>query len=238
MLCSQSLGNLFAALAKARVEFHPVLKNKIVSVRGSRGSYDFLYADLDQIISAVEAALSANELTVTQLVGTGVLTTIIGHSSGEYIGESAEFSLNTEQIDQQTGEITKRASTEQEKGARITYLRRYALQSILGIAAETDDDGAAEGTVSVAPKSVPANVGPQSTPQALDSVEDFSLKVMEAQTIAQLTKIFNSLPSEARRPGTDYFHVFSTRRGVLVRGTSEPHSNTPQQSGAMDGPPK
>ena len=128
---SATIGQVAAALAKAQATFPEVRKNKHVRVQTrNRGSYEFDYADLNAILAACKNALTQNQLSVSQLIlpnGQGmVLRTLLMHSSGEFLS-SAMF-LN-------------RRENPQELGSEITYMKRYALSSMLGIAADDDDDG-------------------------------------------------------------------------------------------------
>lgn len=125
------IGQLTGAIAKARLEFDVVKKT------ANNPFFKSKYADLETIISATSGPLSRNEVFVFQAPGLSdqdvSVTTIIAHSSGEWIQstvsgpgqqkvkEGAKFDLQT-------------------VGSAITYLRRYALQSLLNLAAE-DDDG-------------------------------------------------------------------------------------------------
>jgi hypothetical protein len=128
---SESIKELAAALAKAQAAMpaakfdatNPFLKNK--------------YASLGAIIEAARAPLAANGLSVVQLPtneGEGIgVTTILMHASGEYIESTLSLLVGDE----------KGKSTAQVAGSVITYLRRYALASVLGIYADEDTDGSA-----------------------------------------------------------------------------------------------
>jgi hypothetical protein len=121
------LGPLAAALAKAQSEFGAVTRDKKVTVQlKSGGSYQFSYAPLDQILGVVRAPLAKNGLALVQLLDTDALVTMLIHDSGA--------SLEGRTPLPSTNDI-------QGYGSAITYLRRYAIQALLGIAAEDDDDG-------------------------------------------------------------------------------------------------
>lgn len=126
-LDAPSLGPLVAALAKAQTQFAPVTKDKTVTVQTKTGgSYKFSYAPLDTILAAVRGPLSKNGLVLVQTLDDGALVTSLLHESGASI--SGRMALPG------TNDI-------QGLGSAITYLRRYAIQAVLGIAAEEDDDG-------------------------------------------------------------------------------------------------
>jgi hypothetical protein len=130
------LGPLAAALAKAQTDFPTVKRDKKVTVqKKAGGSYSFNYAPLDSILNAVRAPLAANGLVVVQILDDGALVTSLIHDSGAIL----------------SGRLDLPAVDDiQAFGSAITYLRRYAIQAMLGIAAEDDDDGhrAAGNTVS------------------------------------------------------------------------------------------
>jgi hypothetical protein len=124
---TENLGELAAALAKAQTEFPTIHRDKTVTVKTKTGgSYTFSYAPLDSILSAVRVPLAKNGLVVIQTLDEGALVTALIHASGASM--SGAIAL-------------PEAADIQGLGSAITYLRRYALQAILGIAAEEDDDG-------------------------------------------------------------------------------------------------
>lgn len=134
---SEQIGELAAALAMAQAEISCPEKNRTVKVRSKSGArYDFRYTTLDQVIETVRPALTVNALWFTQLLGAGDgyqreeityrLRTILMHSSGQWIGTDTPIPVEESGI--------------QSLGSAVTYIRRYALCGILGLAAEEDDD--------------------------------------------------------------------------------------------------
>jgi len=89
------------------------------------------YASLDAILDAVRPILHKNGLALSQtpLTADGMVgvTTRIIHTSGE----STESTLL----------LPAGQNTAQGYGSALTYARRYSISSILGIAADDDDDG-------------------------------------------------------------------------------------------------
>lgn len=87
------------------------------------------YASLDSILPVVIPMLTKHGLTFTQIpTGENELKTIIIHpESGETI--QGQFSMKPSKEDPQG------------RGAAITYARRFALVSMLGLNTEEDDDG-------------------------------------------------------------------------------------------------
>ena len=122
MTKSAEIKNLAAALAKFQEEMRAVKKN------ATNPFFKSKYADLASIVDAIREPLSRNGLAYSQLpAGDGGLATILMHTSGEWIEET--FTMRP--VDQKP----------QSVGSAITYARRYALASLLGIATEEDDDG-------------------------------------------------------------------------------------------------
>lgn len=145
MAAPPSLGLLAAALAKAQTTFPPVKRDKKVTVQTKTGgSYSFSYAPLDSILNAVRGPLSENGLVLVQLLDDGALVTSLIHDSGAIL----------------TGRLDLPGISDiQAFGSAITYLRRYAIQAVLGIAAEEDDDGNRAAGNKVAPRSRQRDVG-------------------------------------------------------------------------------
>jgi hypothetical protein len=97
------------------------------------------YASLENILTTIRKDLTDNGLAISQFpTGEDELTTILVHSSGEYL--------------QSTVKISPKDRTPQGIGSAITYMRRYALSAVLGLATDEDDDGNA---ASAARKPVP-----------------------------------------------------------------------------------
>ena len=125
---SENINELFAALSKAQGELKNADKNSI------NPHFKSKYADLSEFIDASREPLSKYNLSVIQTMGKddqGILSlfTTLGHSSGQWI--RSIFPL-----------ICKDDKNIQSWGSSITYIRRYCLGAIIGIAPdEADDDG-------------------------------------------------------------------------------------------------
>lgn len=122
---SGNTADLAAALAKAQGELRNPVKDSVNPHFRSR------YADLATVRDAVFPVLSAHGLSVVQLPTETpdgpALTTLLLHSSGQWI--------------ETTGLLRPIKADPQGVGSALTYSRRYALQSIVGVAADDDDDG-------------------------------------------------------------------------------------------------
>ena len=125
---SPDIGALAAALAKAQASYGDLTKGHTATV-GTSYSYD--YASLADCLAAVLPALSANGLALLQPAAAGpggvVITTMLVHSSGQWIASSLLMPVKD--------------NAPQSLGSGLTYARRYSLCSLVGIAPDEDDDG-------------------------------------------------------------------------------------------------
>lgn len=136
MIISESTQNLFSALIRARTDIETLVKDK--------AGYGYTYATLDNVINMLKGVLPKHDLGYAQFPetvdGKDGVTTLVMHKSGEYI--SARYEMDATPI--------KGTNLTQQKGASITYCRRYALCSIFGIPTEEDTDGVAQGQTNTA----------------------------------------------------------------------------------------
>lgn len=126
---SNTISKLAAALSEAQAEMPSVPMNaKNPFLKNS-------YADLGSVIETSRPILAKHSLSVSQFPVSGDkcvgVTTILMHSSGEFLEDTILVPL----------EIGKGLSVNQASGVSITYLRRYALSSVLGLYADEDTDG-------------------------------------------------------------------------------------------------
>src|SRR6266571_4962883 len=134
---SESIGAIAAALAKAQSELTNPEKSLIATIRSPfprEGERTFRYAPLSSGLDIVRKSLGRHEIATIQATaidkdaGLLRLTTVLAHSSGEWV--SSEWPVC---------QITDIASA-QRMGAALTYARRYALFTLVGIAGEDDLD--------------------------------------------------------------------------------------------------
>ena len=111
--------------------------------------YGYTYADLPQILETVNPLLKKHGLGFTQLANKNQLDTIVFHvESGESISSSTDIPQDVKLSNMNTFQVL---------GSAISYIRRYALSSILGIVTDKDTDAAPPK------KQAPANA-PQTAP--------------------------------------------------------------------------
>src|SRR5579864_5868125 len=134
---SESIATLAAALAKAQIELINPEKSLIATIRADGpGGTDrpFRYASLASGLEIVRKILGQHEIatvqttSIDQAAGIINLTTVLAHSSGEWIASDWPVCAIGE------------TATPHRMGAALTYARRYALFTLVGIAGEDDLD--------------------------------------------------------------------------------------------------
>jgi hypothetical protein len=142
---SQEINELAAALVSAQAEFSAVPKGS------NNPFFKSKYAALPDVVASASPVLAKHGLAVTQSIsfepvyGTDklfdTLTTTLLHKSGQFIENSMILHLPKQDP--------------QGQGSAVTYARRYAYMSILGLVADDDDDGNAASRPKVQAKPTP-----------------------------------------------------------------------------------
>jgi hypothetical protein len=133
---SGSISNLAAALAKAQIELVNPEKSLTATIQSGRGGKEqtFNYASLSSGLDIVRKTLGQHEIATVQTTAvdqtTGLinLTTLLAHASGEWIASDWPVCSVIE------------TEAPHRMGAALTYARRYALFTLVGIAGEDDLD--------------------------------------------------------------------------------------------------
>jgi hypothetical protein len=134
---SESIAAIATALAKAQIELtnpEKALTATIQSPFPREGDRTFRYASLASGLDIVRKCLGQHEIatvqttTIDKEVGLIQLTTVLVHASGEWI--SSDWPVCS------VGETT----APHRMGAALTYARRYALFTLVGIAGDDDLD--------------------------------------------------------------------------------------------------
>lgn len=133
--------NIYKALADFQQEV-PVIE------KGTKG-YGYSYADLPAIFEVINPLLKKNGLGFTQLLNGNKIKTVLFHiESGEIIESETDMpfdSLIYEEVITAKGQKSVIKGFEgmnkaQATGSLITYFRRYALSSLLGLVTDIDTD--------------------------------------------------------------------------------------------------
>jgi len=134
---SETIGTIAAALAKAQGELTNPEKSLTATIRpDGPGTIErsFRYAPLSSGLDIVRKTLSQHEIAtvqttaIDQAAGIVNLTTMLAHSSGEWIASDWPVCAIAE------------TARPHRMGAALTYARRYALFTLVGIAGEDDID--------------------------------------------------------------------------------------------------
>src|SRR5215475_5845616 len=134
---SESVAALASALAKAQAELINPEKSLTAIIRTGRpgeGERSFRYAPLASGLDIVRKTLGQHEIATIQSTaidtdaGVVNLTTMLAHASGEWIASDWPVCPVAE------------TANPQRMGAALTYARRYALFTLVGIAGEDDLD--------------------------------------------------------------------------------------------------
>ena len=134
---SGSIGSLAAALAKAQGELTNPEKSLVGTIRSNgpgEAERVFRYASLSSGLDVVRKVLGQHEIAtlqttaIDQAAGIVNLTTMLAHASGEWIASDWPVCAISD------------TATPHRMGAALTYARRYALFTLVGIAGEDDLD--------------------------------------------------------------------------------------------------
>jgi len=133
---SESVAAIATALAKAQTELSNPEKAMIGTVYNARSDspQSFRYASLSSGLDIIRKALGGHQIAVAQTThidrpsGMVNLTTVLLHTSGEWISSDWPVCQISE------------TSAPRRMGAALTYARRYALFTMVGIAGEDDLD--------------------------------------------------------------------------------------------------
>ena len=146
---SETFAALASALAKAQAHLVNPEKSLTATIRTGRAGEterSFRYAPLSSGLEIVRKTLSEQEIAVIQTTAVDQasrmlnLTTLLAHSSGEWIASHWPVCSIAEIV------------SPQRMGAALTYARRYALFTLVGIAGEDDLDAPDLPAAGLSPK--------------------------------------------------------------------------------------
>lgn len=174
MIFSETNKEISAALSKAWGELKNPKHNKTVNVKTKNGkNYTFDYTDLGGIFDEVKNTFKENGISILQnaytevVEGTGLILaveTMLLHSSGEWV-KSRPLKMPSSQ-------------NMQDMGGQVTYMKRYSLSAMLGIATESDDDA----------NGVSGNTYQLSDKKATDKQLDFINNLLESSATEKYSK--------------------------------------------------
>jgi hypothetical protein len=158
---SLSIAKLATALAAAQLKYEPLVARQVADAE----KYKYTYADLAAVLAAIQPALATQGIAIVQGVsmqrpqGSSGLIVLVEtrllHASGEWIATTLKLP---------SGEVAP-----QKVGSLVSYLRRYGLLAMAGVAAEDDDGKQAQDAAPpkrTAPKPEPTREPATSKPAA------------------------------------------------------------------------
>lgn len=180
MKSSESLSSFMPDFLKAQSAMGSAVKDS------SNPFFKSTYADLNSVLDAVMKPLHDNNLAVLQSPskaanGDTILTTLIIHSSGEWIEDTAQTKAEKE--------------GPQAYGSVITYLRRYALQAMCCIGAEDDD---AEGCTNRGTRPESAKSAPKT--EAKSGLAGLTAEIKTAKSMQDCSFLFAKIQKAAVSP--------------------------------------
>jgi hypothetical protein len=200
---SETIGAIAAALAKAQAELTNPEKSLTATIRAANpreSDRTFRYAALSSGLDIVRKTLGVHEIATVQTTaidqeaGLIRLTTTLAHSSGEWL--SSEWPVCP---------VAETASPKR-MGAALTYARRYALFTLVGIAGEDDLDapdlndaarsGSHDATARLSDLGVSGKSGARATRVAAGSARSLEIQSTPAEASGADRSGFAWAPSE------------------------------------------
>lgn len=200
MRTSENLNELALALSKAQGQMESAKKDS------TNPHFRSKYADLAAVVEAIKKPLAANQLSYLQGFGWDehgalIVRTMLLHASGQWI----ESELRVRPV----------KDDPQGVGSAVSYGRRYALQSLVGLTAD-DDDGNASSTAPSAPRKAEATNGYA----AKDRKEPAAPVDEKLAALKVLASTFNAIHIESPKvlpfAGTDHSDKAAAARRQLV----------------------
>ena len=167
-------------LIKALSQF----QNECPIIHKDTKGHNYTYADLPQIFNVINPLLNKHKLCFTQLLENDGIRTILFHvESGEQLESFTTIPL-----------VKLGAMNEyQSYGSGVTYFRRYALSSMLGLVTDKDTDASGASTLASA------------------NLNSWYTAVNQVKTLLELEELFES--KKAQIAGNqDIIKLFSTRK--------------------------
>ena len=237
--CSDSIGAIAAALAKAQSELTNPEKSLIATLPSpsAEGDRTFRYAPLSSGLEIVRKCLGRHEIAAIQTtaidIDTGIirLTTVLAHSSGEWVSSDWPVCPASE------------TAAPHRMGTALTYARRYALFTLVGIAGEDDMDAPRPDVPTAAPPkrefgserpSASGNGHDNRAISALDrskSAPAASQSVLDAQRSNQLR---DALITEIEQLGSAEDATLWAQRSLPIKNTLRTADATAVECGFAD----
>lgn len=118
---SESITKLAPALLAAQLEL------KSIPTSGKNPYFKSKYATLSDVLVAIKVPLNNSKIVFLQAISDQGVETILMHESGEWISCLTPI-------------VCAKKNDPQSFGSAVTYAKRYAIQSLMGLATEDEDD--------------------------------------------------------------------------------------------------
>ena len=211
---SETIGAIASALAKAQAELANPEKSLTATIRATHpreSDRNFRYAPLSSGLDIVRKTLGGHEIATVQTTtidkegGFIHLTTVLAHSSGEWL--SSEWPVCS----------ARETVSPHRMGAALTYARRYALFTLVGIAGEDDLDApdldAVKGKTADAP--AVSGVGPSGPKDWETRASD--PRVPPEQSTAEINASASTTTRGGGKPVHEPRHVFAPGPSAELR---------------------
>lgn len=214
---SQSIKEIATSLSQFQAKVEAIKKD------ANNPFFKSKYAPLESIIAAIRQPLEEVGLSFSQFPsGENELVTILMHKSGEYLQSSVKMTPKKDSDPQMIDGVKVFTQVSpQAQGSAITYMRRYSLSAVLGLATEDDDGNAASKHKPVEKK--------EDTKKVFTSLEDIKKSI--AARLSKLGINYKELtPEESKQmfidktqlePTDNNFIEINNRLGVLVSDKEE-----------------
>jgi hypothetical protein len=168
-------------LFKSLAEF----QQEVPTIHKATQGYGYTYADLPKIFEVINPLLKKHGLGFTQLIhGTDLITIIFHAESGETLESKTAIPQNVQ---------LKGMNDFQVLGSAITYLRRYALSSALGLVTDKDTDAGGEQVKTEAKnESKKVAIDDKRLSKAIKAISE------GGYTMDELTKTFELTPEQLK----------------------------------------
>ena len=125
------------------------IQEELGTMKKSKKGYNYMYFDINQLLEQLPPLLKKHNLTLTQpltiLGERATITTVL--TDNDEMEDSVDQSVKAGKMVQFTTPLPD-VQDPQKMGSAITYMRRYALQSLFALEAEDDDaESASKGRI-------------------------------------------------------------------------------------------
>jgi hypothetical protein len=169
------MSELTKALVEVQANLPTIHKGETAKVETQKGTYSYKYVDLATVTAEILPLLAKSGLAWTTRPtfddnGTFVLAYELRHISGEALAGWYP--------------LPSASSRAQEIGSAITYARRYALCSVIGIAPDEDDDGQQAQNASPQRRYDKPKTSPRQNSQSSRTVDAETGEISEAPDVS------------------------------------------------------